>query len=160
VQAGWSKRNTASFHRWLAANDSTFSSLTQLLHTYFPVAFRLQTERCSSLIEEGFVVPYPFTTLTWNDIFAQRSLTGSPHVHMDNHPMCPQLVVVCGNFTGGGIFFPHLNLKLPLKPGDVLAFNADKVLHCATPYNGERVCIGLFCCRHIFMPNCKSTSEL
>ena len=68
---------------------------------------------------------------------------GSENVHVDvgDHKATLAIVAVFGNFTGGELCLPQTGDKVPLQPGQVIAFRAGQLAHFTAPVEGTRMVI-------------------
>ncbi|GAA6014503.1 hypothetical protein JCM8202_001561 [Rhodotorula sphaerocarpa] len=102
---------------------------------------------------------HAFRRLRHRNIFAD--VVGSPHLlflayslvvnrqvaaHFDNRD--PRYgwagMSVFGQFVGGDLFFPDLNLRIEYRPGDILIFHSAILRHCVLDFTGERYAIVAF----------------
>jgi hypothetical protein len=55
------------------------------------------------------------------------------------------ITVVGGNYTGGELCFPRYRIAFALRPGDVLFFPGQELLHGNLPINGNRLSVVCYC---------------
>ena len=68
-------------------------------------------------------------------------------VHIDFNDDCKNVafVVPFGDFKGADLCVPQLNTRVPVSPGQVVAFNSKLLAHCSSPIlEGRRIILTLF----------------
>ncbi|KJA16317.1 hypothetical protein HYPSUDRAFT_71417 [Hypholoma sublateritium FD-334 SS-4] len=71
----------------------------------------------------------------------------SERVHIDFNDDCKNVafVVPFGDFQGADLCVPQLKTRVPVLPGQVVAFNAKLLAHCSSPIiSGRRIILTLF----------------
>lgn len=73
-----------------------------------------------------------------------RNLAAEPHKDKSDFKDGWVVMACFGNFTGGQLIIPHLELRIPFQPGDVVVFRSTLLEHYILPYEGERSSIVFF----------------
>jgi hypothetical protein len=99
----------------------------------------------------GFsVISKLWTTMTWH--FTDSSFKDA-HGHTDKNDIDWGLTALLftGTFKGGDVSFPKLNIRIPVKTGDVLLFNSRLLYHQGDPpTSGTRRCCVLFSDHNVY----------
>jgi len=79
---------------------------------------------------------------------------GAMNCHKDKHDYRHGLcfVVPFGDFTGGELYFPTLNIMIKMYPGIVVAFRSFEFKHTVLAYEGARYSVVLFSPQDNFFP--------
>jgi hypothetical protein len=66
---------------------------------------------------------------------------GSRNLHLDFHDykLGWAWVWCVGDFEGGELCLPQLGVKIPLVPGQLIAFMAGSLAHFTAPFKGKRI---------------------
>src|SRR5215216_7813631 len=59
-------------------------------------------------------------------------------------------LVSLGDWEGGDLIFPQLNVRIKLKPGNILAFRSNLSVHGNLPYSGVRYSLVFFTHNNLF----------
>ena len=72
---------------------------------------------------------------------------GSSMLHLDFHDykLGWAWVWCVGDFVEGELCLPQLGIKIPLVPGQMIAFMAWSLAHCSAPISGRRIVFTGFC---------------
>jgi len=129
-----SYRENSEAQEWVTTNTPLFGTLAY----HFWRSFR-------DLYDVYTAVEVPIRLGAWSTV-AINFNWGIIAPHKDTHDYRNGLcwVVVFGNFTGGQIHFPELNITVHVQPGDLIAFKSYELLHQVLPYVGERYSIVMF----------------
>jgi hypothetical protein len=77
---------------------------------------------------------------------------GEIHPHKDQgdykHGFC--FAIPYGEFTGGALYFPDLKITINMKPGMVVAFKSEELLHEVLKYEGQWYSVILFTSQNCF----------
>ncbi|KAJ7082875.1 hypothetical protein B0H15DRAFT_785402, partial [Mycena belliarum] len=70
----------------------------------------------------------------------------SERIHIDwNDNLHKYALIFCvGDYEGGEFCVPQLNMKVPLRPGSVIAARTRLLAHCSAPLSGRRVVFTCF----------------
>jgi hypothetical protein len=66
------------------------------------------------------------------------------HLDFNDDPNNISWVVPLGDWEGGEFCLPQLGIKIPIRPGQVLAAMTRILAHCSAPVKGFRVILTLF----------------
>ncbi|KAJ7716675.1 hypothetical protein DFH07DRAFT_973849 [Mycena maculata] len=110
--------------------------LVELMDEYVPGQSRVQNrihERVTRLLEEDF---RQRPTMDFGPVFYTMAVKegSSERIHVDwNDNIHKYALIFCaGDYTGGEFCVPQLNIRIPLRPGAVLAVRTRLLAHCAT----------------------------
>jgi len=80
--------------------------------------------------------------------------------HDDKYGFC--WLVPLGEWEGGDLIFPQLKVRIKLKPGNILAFRSNLLVHGNLPYSGVRHSLVFFTHNNLFpetFQNVKNTNS-
>ncbi|KAG9127602.1 hypothetical protein FRC07_011776 [Ceratobasidium sp. 392] len=104
---------------------------------------RTETERLdnqsSRVLANDWTTPFPNLAVAFNRETA---------LHRDNKGFCNAMdvLVLLGDFVGGDLHFPDLNLRVEWKPGFMCAFDGYTFAHEVMPWQGpQRTCLINYC---------------
>jgi hypothetical protein len=81
--------------------------------------------------------------------------------HIDSHDFRNGYcwVVPFGDFTGGDIEFPELNLRIPFEAGDVIYFQSFNLIHKVNNFEGDRMSIVMYTHNNLFFPSLSKNGD-
>ncbi|KAL6074266.1 hypothetical protein QOT17_004295 [Balamuthia mandrillaris] len=126
----------AAAQNWLQENRPVFRVVHELLKEHFPELCSI-LEGNSAFIADNPISP--FATVVVNVDFAVE-----PHRNKNDYKEGLAVVIPLGDFTGGQLFFPEINVTVNTQPGDVVAFRSARLTHSVLPYVGTRHSVILF----------------
>lgn len=63
--------------------------------------------------------------------------TLKPHIDTNDSRNSLCMIFVAGDFSGGNLCFPELNIEIALRPGDLIVFKSHLLKHNTCMYTGE-----------------------
>ena len=72
------------------------------------------------------------------------------HIDRDDDKYGFCWLVPLGDWEGGDLIFPQLNVRIKLKPGNILAFRSNLLVHGNLPFSGVRHSLVFFTHNNLF----------
>lgn len=125
---------------WLQQNQPLFERVSHLFKTHFPRMYDLYA---SVDMPEHLIGV--FASLALNINFAS-----TPHNDDKDFRSGLCWVMPFGNFKGGNLVFPDINIEVVLAPGDLICFQSFKLEHFNRNFEGVRNSIVFFTHHNMF----------
>lgn len=128
---------------WITANQKLADHCSALFQKNFPILFAKYTK-----VAESDRVFGAWTTCAINVNFACEP-------HYDDHDYQGGLcwVIPFGSYkTGRSLFFPHLNIEVFTRPGDLICFRSFALRHQVRNYDHVRNSVVFFTHQNMFFP--------
>ncbi|KEP45252.1 hypothetical protein V565_296940, partial [Rhizoctonia solani 123E] len=120
-----------------ALNDGKINHITQLIHPAFYNALAAAKLRVKERSAEGEIWASQWTSQYLNQAIFENRQTA---LHRDSNgaPYCADFLYLLGEFKGGDLFLPDLNLRIEWLPNCALMFDGRIFAHEVLPWEGER----------------------
>jgi len=122
--------------RWVEKNQALFRSCAWVFKKTWPDLHEEYT---------SVIANVPLTIGAWSTV-ALNCNCGAKTVHRDTKDFRDGYcwVIPFGNFEGGELFFPDLNITIKMAPEMLVAFQSFELDHCVHEYTGERYSVVFF----------------
>jgi len=138
-----SYRDNEVAQSWVEKNMPLFDTMAFHFKQSFPELHKTYTD-----------IEVPIRLGAWSTVAINFNY-GRIGKHKDEHDYRNGLcwITTCGNYEGGELHFPGLNITIEIQPGDIIAFKSYLLEHEVLKYTGERYSIVLFQSHDMFFPS-------
>jgi Oxygenase domain of the 2OGFeDO superfamily len=129
----------STHHEELEKTSELFRQLIHIYKQYIPDKYAAQ--RAAAKESPDRIPHTPFTA-----VYLNKNLRSAYHRDKGNLPDTMSVITVVGDdYRGGELCFPRYRIAFALRPGDVLFFPGQELLHGNLPIKGTRLSVICYC---------------